>query len=167
MAPPSGQAISDQQHSGYRKAKGDKGSSLEFFILTNRIANCVDKTEVDCNSSLASHRPVTVTFCAQLTSLGVQHLQRPPQINTGEVTGPQFRAQGWQLNIDRAKSFNGVSKSSLDRDSALVLVGVGPRDSADLAEQELCANTASIVTKYRIRGRKPTTKWRTIITKSP
>ena len=119
-------------------------------------------------TGLAPHSPVQVSFHPNLTSLRARHLRKPQSLPTNRVVGPLLKVQGWDhLSEKLEKLSQNVSSGTTPKDVALVETDRILHDVADLAEQEIGANTATELAKAGTRCRGPNVTWQSILKEVP
>ena len=143
-----------------------KGRIIDFFILSPELAGATEEISVNYVSDLAPHRPVTITFAPEISSLRARHLAKPQAIPTTGVIGPKFKANGWEKIRGRLKAireWDKTGRNSVTTPVMMTLVNHLLEDMADVAEEELIANSGTSLSKKGTRCRGPAVTWRSIL----
>ena len=152
----------DDNHGNGNLARG--GRIIDFFLVSKDMSQCIKQISVDYNSGLSPHRPVLLQFDKQISSLKARTLKLPPKIEPTTVLGPMFRANGWQfVHRDAAELLRQARSGQLSHGALNMMADEGMQKFADLAEQELEANTGCAIPKHGTRCRKPKVTWQSIL----
>ena len=137
---------------------------IDFFLVSNDIADGVESVETVELSGMSPHVPVKMAFLPKLASLCTRHLRKPQPLPTTPTVGPHWRARGWadltrrltQLKADLRQGRVTAAYALKYADGLLRLF-------ADKAELEIEANTATEVKKHGTRCRGPDVHWKSIV----
>ena len=140
-----------------------KGRVIDFFLLSPDLAGVTDKISVEYATELSPHRPVTITFPPEISSLRARHLAKPQGLPTIGMIGPKFRTEGWQAIRNRLAAVREGGAGHLTQEITMTLLNHILQDMADLAEIELGANSGTGLEHRGRRCRGPTVTWRSIL----
>ena len=137
-------------------------STLDYFVISSRLAKVVQGIGTFEGSNVKGHVPVRLRFMAQAAAWRGLHLREPPVLPTERVVGPlppppRYQAvQGW---VDQAME----EGKQGNRPKLQACLDKAYKKWADLAEEEIATATGTEIWPWGLRGGMPRVVWRSLL----
>ncbi len=136
-------------------------STIDFFLVTDRMAAAVDGVDTVEGTSNRCHVPVQATFKPRMAALKALHIRQPPRLGLERVYGPILPPPPSAEAATLADAALAIARGDgADLDDALeAAYGAW----ADLAEAEVENFTGELVKLRGERSKRPKLVWRSVL----
>ncbi len=136
-------------------------STLDYFLISDRLAAAVDEIATVEGTSIKGHVPVQVTFKPRLTNLRALHIRQPPRLGLERVYGPIPPPPP-------ATAVNALAEAALAAARAEVATFADVLEAAygawaNLAEEEVENFTGTPAKLRGERAKRPRLVWRSVV----
>ena len=142
--------------------QGAMPTTLDYFVVSNDMAQGIAAVDVDVNADTSPHRPVRLTFHPSLTSLQALSFLKPPAIPVSAPIRPRPPPQDWSAAAAAAGQALHAARHG-DAQQADQALFWAYKVWAQTAESELLNVMGLEVKRSGIRGNMPKLVWKSIL----
>ncbi len=149
----------DTPRGTFRTAKA--ASTLDYFMVTDRLAAAVENISTVEGSGVKGHVPVQLRFKPRPAAPKTLHRRLPPKLEDERVYGPLPPPPTWAVPLGLAEAALAAARAGSARvDDAMEKAYAA---WANMAEEELEGITGAPVKKRGLRSARPKLVWRSVL----